>query len=255
MDPRPVDWPGSALLPVAPLRPVLERLASLARTHEDDVELVPGLAEAEAAGDPPPALVQIVEELGGISVRGGSGLELLTASRSDEGPYTLLGAPTTFYPLHEGADVAVVLTLDEDGRPGAVHGIGEDLALRLAAPDLGTYLERYADALEATLTALDASPAEGSARDEAARDLMDEHLFDALLGTGAAAELPLREMVAPARAEGVELPVGALASGDLRDAAVGTGLDVIDAPIDGDPLEHHLAWCAEGLVVCWVPRP
>lgn len=258
MDPRRLAWPAEAgVLPVAPLRPVIERLLSLARTHEQDVTVVPGLAAEDAAeidaGDPPPALEQVVEELGGLELHGGSGLTLLVPERSDVGPYTLLGAPTTYYPLHEGADVAVVLTVDEDGAPGAVLGIGEDLALRLAAPDLGGYLERYADALEATLAALDADgPEDERERAERAHALMDEHLFDALLGTGAAEDAPLRAMVAPAA--DADLPAGTVAVGDLRGAPMGTGLDVIDAEIGGDPLEHQLAWREGGLVVCLVPR-
>lgn len=259
MDPRRLPWPAEAgVLPVAPLRPVIERLVSLARTHEQDVTLLPGLAAEEDAevdaGDPPPALEQVVEELGGIEVRGAAGLTLLVPERSDVGPYTLLGAPTGYYPLHEGADVAVVLTVAEDGAPGAVYGIGEDLALRLAAPDLGTYLERYAEALEATLAALDAE--DEDERTAQAHALMDAHLFDALFGTGAAEDAPLREMTAPGGpgAPGdVDLPEGTVAVGDLRGAEPGTGLDVIDAEIDGDPLEHHLAWREGGLVVCLVP--
>src|SRR5699024_719957 len=35
----------------------------------------------------------------------------------------------------------------EDGTPGAVDGIGADLALHLAAPDLGGHLARFAGAL------------------------------------------------------------------------------------------------------------
>ncbi|GAA1727974.1 hypothetical protein [Brachybacterium phenoliresistens] len=258
LDPRRLSWPDTAgVLPVAPLRPVIERLGSLARTHERDVTLIPGLAaegEIEVdAGDPPPALEQVVEEIGGLTVHGEAGLTLLVAERADVGPYTLLGPPTSYYPLHEGADVAVVLTLDEDGAPGAVYGIGEDLALRLAAPDLAGYLQRYADALEATLAALDADgPEDERERAERAHALMDEHLFDALLGTGAAEDAPLRAMTAPTA--GADLPEGTVAVGDLRGAPAGTGLDVIDAEIDGDPLEHQLLWREGGLVVCLVPR-
>ena len=113
---------------------------------------------------------------------------LLIEDRADVGPYTLLGKATTFYPLYETPEVAVVLTLDDDGAPGVVYGIGEDLALQLAAPDLLSYLERFADALEASLQALaqrgDEPDTKGDARAEAAQELMDQHLFAAIVGAG-----------------------------------------------------------------------
>ena len=138
-----LPWPdGAEVLPIAPLRPVLDRLASLVTVHEQDVAMVPGLAvtEEEVAADPPPALEQLVDELGGITLRDLPVLTLLVENRTDVGPYTLLGEATSYYPLYETPDTAVVLTLDENGTPGAVYGIGEDLALQLAAPDLPTYL-------------------------------------------------------------------------------------------------------------------
>src|SRR5699024_10920527 len=126
------------------------------------------------------------DELGGIQVCGQTMLTLQIEDRTDVGPYTLLGPATSFYPLYETPEAAVVLALDEDGTPGAVYGIGEDLALQLAADDLAAYLDRFADALEATLTALAArGPAADDSeqeRAEAAEQLMDEHLFAAVLG-------------------------------------------------------------------------
>ncbi|MGY5765805.1 hypothetical protein ACXET9_11455 [Brachybacterium sp. DNPG3] len=154
-----LSWPvPEAPLPIAPLRPVLERLASLALTHQRDVAPIPGLAEGEGefTADPPPVLEQILDEFGGIRVGDRDHLSLVVDERTDVGPYTLLGAPTSFYPLHEGEDVAVILAILPDGTAGAVYGIGEDLALRLVATDLGAYLERFADALASALDRLDA---------------------------------------------------------------------------------------------------
>lgn len=245
-----LPWPdGAEVLPIAPLRPVLDRLASLATVHPQDAAVVPGLAvtEEEVAADPPPALEQLVDELGGITLRGLPVLTLLVENRTDVGPYTLLGDATAYYPLYETPDTAVVLTLDADGAPGAVHGIGEDLALQLAAPDLPTYLELFTDALEATLTELSArGPAEDDsedARTDAAEQLLDAHLFAAILGM--VEDVPEVEFLAPT----VEDPDGALALADLRGAALGTRADPMEVDVDGDPLELRLAWREHGLVL------
>lgn len=245
-----LPWPdGAEALPIASLRQVLDRLTSLVTVHEQDAALVPGLAvaEEEVAADPPPALEQLVDELGGITLRDLPVLTLLVENRTDVGPYTLLGEATTYYPLYETPDTAVVLTLDELGTPGAVYGIGEDLALQLAAPDLPTYLGLFADALEATLADLSArGPAEddsADARTDAAEQLLDAHLFAALLGM--VEDVPEAELVAPAEGEAG----GAIALADLRGAALGTRVDPMEVEFDGDPLELHLAWRERGLVV------
>ena len=81
-----LPWPdGAEVLPIAPLRPVLDRLASLVTVHEQDVAMVPGLAvtEEEVAADPPPALEQLVDELGGITLRDLPVLTLLVENRTD----------------------------------------------------------------------------------------------------------------------------------------------------------------------------
>ncbi len=254
-----LPWPTEAeVLPIASVRPVLDRLASLVTTHADDAALIPGLAvtEEEVAADPPPALEQVVDELGGITVAGASLLTLLIEDRTDVGPYTLMGESTSYYPLYETSDAAVVLTLDEDGAPGAVYGIGEDLALQLAAPDLGAYLERVADALEAVLADLaqrgpadDESPA---SRTEAAEQLLDEHLFADLLGlrdgdeAAAAETVPLQD---PAAAGLEGLPAGVLAVADLRTAPVGARVDLMDVEIGDDPLALRVLWRERGRVL------
>lgn len=259
-----LPWPTEApVIPLREARPILDRIASLARTHEQDVTLVPGaaLAEEDTAADPPPALEQILDELGGIELCGIPVLMLLIEDRTDVGPYTLLGKATTFYPLYETPEVAVVLTLDDDGAPGVVYGIGEDLALQLAAPDLLSYLERFADALEASLQALaqrgDEPDTKGDARAEAAQELMDQHLFAAIVGAGrtrtSTRGLPGRtrpSSLQDASASGIDaLPDGALLVADLRAAPVGARVDLIDADVPGDPLDLRIAWRDRGRLV------
>lgn len=251
-----LPWPTeAAVLPLASVRPVLDRLASLVNTHEQDATLIPGLAvtEEEVAVDPPPALEQIGDELGGITVRGLTMLTLQIEDRTDVGPYTLLGDATSYYPLYETPDSAVVLALDEDGTPGAVYGIGEDLALQLAAEDLPGYLDRFADALEATLDALEArGPADEDSQDsrtEAAEQLMDEHLFAAILGMDELADAPEVPLQEPAAAGIAGLPAGTLAVADLRAARVGARVDLIEVEVPGDPLETHVAWRERGRVI------
>lgn len=270
--PSSLPWPTEAsVIPLLTARPVLDRIASLARTHEQDVTLVPGLAvnEEEIAADPPPALEQILDELSGIELRGIPVLNLVIEDRTDVGPYTLLGKATTFYPLYETPEAAVVLTIDDDGAPGVVYGIGEDLALRLAAPDLISYLERFADALEATLNALalrdDESDPKGVARTEAAQELMDLYLFTALVGEdedeevadgevdGAAEDTAGEDVTVPLQdpaESGISgLPEGALLVADLRDAPVGAHVDLIDAEVPGDPVDLRVAWRELGRVI------
>ncbi|MDN5688866.1 MAG: hypothetical protein L0G94_19620 [Brachybacterium sp.] len=266
-----LPWPTEApAIPLLSVRPVLDRIASLARTHEQDVTLVPGFAthEEELAADPPPALEQILDELGGIELCGHPVLNLLIEDRTDVGPYTLLGPATTFYPLYETPDAAVILTIDDDGAPGAIYGIGEDLALQLAAADLPSYLERFADALEASLAALGEAPEEGEARTELAEQLMDEHLFAAFLGeadddeddagvspdaadSGAvtSAEATTVPVQSPSAAGPGDLPEGTIAVADLRQAPLGARVELIDADVPGDPLDLHVAWRERGRVV------
>ncbi|GAA1491063.1 hypothetical protein GCM10009626_38090 [Brachybacterium sacelli] len=256
-----LPWPTEApAIPLLSVRKVLDRIASLARTHEQDVTLIPGLAvaEEEPAADPPPALEQALDELGGIELCGNPVLDLLVENRTDVGPYTLLGPATTFYPLFETPEAAAILTIDDDGAPGVVYGIGEDLALQLAAPDLPAYLERFADALEASLATLDESTAEGGARSELAEQLMDQHLFAAFLGdaeeeregrSGTGDAGPTIDLQDPTASGLRDLPEGTLAVADLREAPLGARVDLIDAEVPGDPLDLRIAWRERGRVV------
>lgn len=269
--PRSLPWPDTApVLPVEPLRPVIEGLESLALRHPEDVHLYAPLVdeegEADASADPPPALVQVLEELGGADVRGRAVLDLLIDERSDLGPYTLLGAPTTFYPLHEGEDVAIILAIGADGAPGAVYGIGEDLSLTLAARDLGGFLERYAEALRLTMEELEPeirrtrgedALTDEDARTEVAAQLMDSHLLRTVLGDLPAAErtevpiLPLAhaQLDAGVRAE---LPAGTVGIADLREAALDATVPVMDAELPGELEALHVGWAADGLIVCLI---
>ncbi|MCW1806296.1 hypothetical protein [Brachybacterium squillarum] len=274
--PSHLSWPApAAVLPIRDLRPIVDRLSSIATSHAQDVTLLPGLAtgEEEVAADPPPALEQIVDEIGGIEAGGLRVLDLLVEERVDVGPYTLLGAHTTYYPLYEGEDVAVVLTLDDAGTPGAVHGIGEDLALTLAAEDLAGWMTQVADALEAALAQLDARVVELHGEDAAGKDtlraevlgeLLEQHLLADVLGLGAEddpereAALAARELPIVAAADAgagplPTLPEGATAVADLRGAPLGARVAVIDAELPGDPLDWHVAWRAGGRVLAVVP--
>lgn len=261
MSARPrLPWPTEApVVPVEPLRPVLEALSSLAVRHPEDVTLLPTLVDEDGtpdeSADPPPALEQILEEFGGIEVCGRARLDLLADERSDLGPYTLLGDPTSYYPLHEGSDVAIILAVDEDGAPGAVYGIGEDLALTLAARDLGHFLERWLHALTETLTELDAGGPAGSttgeARADAAERLLCEHLLTDLIGREPDPERTTVPVVpvADAGIDEDDLPEGAIAVADLRDAPLGAAAEVVDADLPGDPLEVRLGFSHGGLVI------
>src|SRR5690625_5564082 len=77
--PQPsLSWPTSPTpLRIAELRSVVDRLTSLAHAHERELAVIPGLAttDEEVAADPPPALEQVTDELGGLSVRGRRELE------------------------------------------------------------------------------------------------------------------------------------------------------------------------------------
>ena len=251
-----LSWPaGAPVLPLAAVRPVLDRLASLATRYAADVEQIPGLAvtEEEVSADPPPALEQLADELGGIRLRGLTVLTLQVEDRTDVGPYTLLGEPTSYYPLYETPEAAVVLTLDADGVPGAVYGIGEDLALQLVAPGLIAYLDRFTDALEATLMALaERGPAADDAeeaRTDAAEQLIERHLFAAVLGLDEPDEEAAVPVQAAAEADLEGLPEGTIAVADLRSAPVGARVDLMEVDAPGDPLELRVAWREGGRVV------
>lgn len=264
MPSQPLPWPENApAVPLAQARPVLDRLASLAARFPRDLELVPGLAQAdgEITADPPHSIEQVVDELGGVRRHGAAELDLLLEERADVGPYTLMGSATTFYPIYESGEMAVILTIGADGSAGAVYGIGEDLALQLAGRDLVDYLGRLADALETVLAGLDERVRaergadrvdDEDARAEVAEQALEEVLYRDVLGMRHLDEFPEVALVDPETAGITDLPPGTLAVADLRDAPLGARVDVIDADLPGDPLDRHLEWRANGLVVCIV---
>lgn len=254
---RTLSWPDAAPpLPVEPLRPVIERLTSLALRHGEDIRLREPLVDDDGERDPaadlPPSLELVAEAFGGIIPIAGGGLDLLVDERIDLGPYTMLGSPVTYVPLHEGEDVAVILTLDEDGAPGAVYGIGEDLSLTLAARDLQGFLERYADALEAALAGLEAlgDGASRTEREELLEARMQELLWDAVLGRGEdRAEAVIQTVDGAELSPPVGLPAGTLGVADLRHAESDMTVPVMDADLPGDPLATRIGWSAGGLLI------
>ena len=157
--------------------------------------------------------------------------------------------------------MAVVLTLGEDGTPGAVYGIGEDLALRLAALDLPSYLQRYADALETAVTGIDARLRElydedalddEELRADVAEQLLDAQLYAAILGMGEEDDtdvVPLRSLSGDPGSASENAPAGAVAVADLRGAAPGAMVDVMNADLPGDPLGQQVEWRDGGLLV------
>lgn len=273
-----LPWPENApVLPISRVRASLDALASLAMRHPEHLQLVPGLAmsEEDSAADVPPALAQITDELGAVLLHGEPVLTLLTEERVETGPYTMLGASTGYYPLREVEDRAVVLALDEDGTAGAVYGIGEDLALRLAATDLPTWLERLVAALRGVLEAADGAASEGE--DAQIEQVLQRALWDSVLGreddkenaaVGAGPAQDAEAEGAPAvegpqvpwqepsavTAGGAALPEATVLVADLREAPVGAVLDAVDALEGEELLEHQLTFCDGGRLVCLQPR-
>lgn len=248
-----LTWPeGAEVLPVAAVRSTLDALTSLATRHGDLVRLQPGLAvrEEETAADVPPALEQIADELGGITLQGETMLDLLIEERADTGPYTLLGEPTAFYPLREDEETALILALDEHGSAGAVHAVDEDLALVLVAPDLPSCLEHLTAALTDTVHALEtAQAAEETAGTDAESEADAPDADAAEEPTGP--EIPLQDPSALDLPAGV-LPPGTVAVADLREAPLGARVDLMEAELGDELLDHHIAFRAGGLLVCLV---
>ncbi|MCS6711710.1 hypothetical protein JSY14_06630 [Brachybacterium sp. EF45031] len=257
-----LPWPTApAALPIGPLRPVVERLSSLARRHPDDVTLLPGLAfeDGEVAADPPPVLGQIVDEFGGVDVRGAGGVTLLGDERSDLGPYSLLGEAITYLPLLETEEEAVILTIADDGSAGAVLAIADDLAVHLAAPDLRTWLEHAAAALEDVAARLERSETSGTARDEEAATLVRDLVLGPVVdGTGEAQqeEVPVLPLGAgsalPPDLDGLDLPFGVVGVADLRRCGMGARIDVLEAQVAGEELDRRLVWRDGGRVIVLV---
>lgn len=146
-NPTALPWPEpTSNLDMSKERAALERLALA-------VSASGGLAEPidpeESGADVPPALKDLADETAGARVGEEFELTLLAEERTDLGPFTLLGDPTRYYPLFETTDDAVILTLNEEGVPGGVWWIDEDLDLHLLATSLAEYVDLVAEAIRA----------------------------------------------------------------------------------------------------------
>ncbi|MDU2597620.1 MAG: hypothetical protein E7C78_05005, partial [Dermabacter sp.] len=128
------------------MRAALERLAVAVASSN-------GLAEPidpeESGADVPPALKDLADEMAGARVGEEFELNLLAEDRTDLGPFTLLGEPTSYYPLFETVDDAVILTLNDEGIPGGVWWIDEELDMHLLATSLDEYVDTVARAIAA----------------------------------------------------------------------------------------------------------
>ncbi len=144
--PAKLDWPTPTTdVGTSKMRAALERLAVAVAASN-------GLAESidpeESGADVPPALKDLADEMAGARV-GEFELTLLAEDRTDLGPFTLLGEPTSYYPLFETVDDAVILTLNGEGVPGGVWWIDEELDMHLLATSLDEYVDTVTRAIAA----------------------------------------------------------------------------------------------------------
>lgn len=94
--PVKLDWPTPTTdVETSKMRAALERLAVAVAASN-------GLAEPidpeESGADVPPALKDLADEMAGARVGEEFELNLLAEERTDLGPFTLLGEPTSYYP-------------------------------------------------------------------------------------------------------------------------------------------------------------
>ena len=155
--PVKLDWPTPTTdVDTSKMRAALERLAVAVASSN-------GLAEPidpeESGADVPPALKDLADEMAGARVGEEFELNLLAEDRTDLGPFTLLGEPTSYYPLFETVDDAVILTLNDEGIPGGVWWIDEELDMHLLATSLDEYVDTVARAI-AALSPESSEPAE-----------------------------------------------------------------------------------------------
>ena len=137
-------------------RAALERLATVVSASNGAAEAID---PEESAADVPPALKDLADETAGVRVGEQFSFSLLAEERTDLGPFTLLGDPTSYYPLFETPDDAIILTVNSQGVPGGVWWIDEELDMHLLATSLAEYIDRVSDAI-ANLPADADSPGE-----------------------------------------------------------------------------------------------
>lgn len=144
--PVKLDWPTPTTdVDTSKMRAAFERLAAAVAASNG---LADSIDPEESGADVPPALKDLADELAGVRV-GEFELTLLAEDRTDLGPFTLLGEPTSYYPLFETTDDAVILTLNNEGIPGGVWWIDEELNMHLLATSLDEYVDTVTRAIAA----------------------------------------------------------------------------------------------------------
>lgn len=145
--PLALNWPQpTEPIDTRDMRAALERLAE-AVAGSDGVATP--IDPEESAADVPPFLKDIADEMAGARVGDEFELTLLAEERTDLGPFTLLGDPTSYYPLFETPEDAIILTINEQGVPGGVWWIDEELDMHLLATSFTEYVDLVTDAIKA----------------------------------------------------------------------------------------------------------
>lgn len=145
--PLALNWPQpTSPIDTSAARAALERLAAAVAASGGTAT---SIDPEESAADVPPALKDLADEMAGARVGEEFEFTLLAEERTDLGPFTLLGDPTSYYPLFETPDDAVILTLSDEGEPGGVWWIDEELDLHLLATSLAEYVDLVSEAIRA----------------------------------------------------------------------------------------------------------
>lgn len=145
--PQSLNWPTpDTPFDTSAERAALERLAVAVAASEHAEPIDP----EESAADVPPYFKDLADELGGVSVGSEFELNLLAEDRTELGPFTLLGEYESYYPLFETADDAVIVTINDEGVPGGVWWIDEELDMHL----LATSFTEYVDLVTAAISRL-----------------------------------------------------------------------------------------------------
>ncbi len=155
--PLALNWPEpKETIDMSRARAALERLAAAVAASDG---VATPIDPEESAADVPPALKDLADEMAGARVGEEFELNLLAEERTDLGPFTLLGDPMSYYPLFETIEDAVILTINEEGVPGGVWWINEELDMHLLATSFAEYVDLVTDAILALEPEVD-SPGE-----------------------------------------------------------------------------------------------